>query len=142
VHRPRPGLALNEHYVGHGDIVYRQACKLGCEGIVSKPLASTYRSGRSRHWLKVKNPAAPAVRREAEEDWGRLTTVGTTRMRLRLMFRYAPDNGAKANMAGLPPWATNRPRRILPRSPISLHSRKTTTRKIFALRRFVKGGLG
>jgi hypothetical protein len=24
-----------------------------------------------RHWLKVKNPAAPAVRREAEEDWGR-----------------------------------------------------------------------
>jgi hypothetical protein len=23
------------------------------------------------HWLKVKNPAAPAVRREAKEDWGR-----------------------------------------------------------------------
>jgi len=22
-------------------------------------------------WLKFKNPAAPAVRREAEEDWGR-----------------------------------------------------------------------
>jgi hypothetical protein len=22
------------------------------------------------HWLKVKNPAAPAVKREAEEDWG------------------------------------------------------------------------
>jgi hypothetical protein len=32
---------------------------------------STYRSGRSKHRLKVKNPAAPAVRREAEEDWGR-----------------------------------------------------------------------
>jgi bifunctional non-homologous end joining protein LigD len=27
---------------------YRQACKLGCEGIVSKQLGSTYRSGRSR----------------------------------------------------------------------------------------------
>jgi bifunctional non-homologous end joining protein LigD len=64
-------LALNEHYVGDGEIVYRQACKLGCEGIVSKRLGSTYHSGRSRHWLKVKNPAAPAVRREAEEDWGR-----------------------------------------------------------------------
>jgi hypothetical protein len=22
------------------------------------------------HWLKVKNPKAPAVKREAEEDWG------------------------------------------------------------------------
>ena len=71
VGRPHPRLALNEHYVGHGDIVYQQACKLGCEGIVSKRLGSAYRSGRSKHWLKVKNPAAPAVRREAEEDWGR-----------------------------------------------------------------------
>jgi ATP-dependent DNA ligase len=42
---------------------------LGCEGIVSKRLGSAYRSGRVDHWLKVKNPAAPAVRREAEEDW-------------------------------------------------------------------------
>ena len=30
-----------------------------------------YRSGRTSDWLKFKNPAAPAVRREAEEDWGR-----------------------------------------------------------------------
>jgi hypothetical protein len=27
--------------------------------------------GRTRDWLKFKNPAAPAVKREAEEDWGR-----------------------------------------------------------------------
>jgi len=52
--------------------------------------------------VKVKNPAAPAVRREAEEDWGALTTAGTTRIRQRLMFRDAPDGGAKANIAGLP----------------------------------------
>jgi hypothetical protein len=25
----------------------------------------------SPHWVKVKNPNAPAVTREAEEDWGR-----------------------------------------------------------------------
>jgi ATP-dependent DNA ligase len=47
---------------GDGEIVYRQACQLGCEGIVSKRLGSLYRSGRSRHWVKVKNSAAPAVR--------------------------------------------------------------------------------
>ena len=28
-----------------------------------------YRGGRSDHWIKVKNPAAPAVRRLEEEDW-------------------------------------------------------------------------
>ena len=50
-----------------GAIVYRQA--LGCEGIVSKRLGSPYRSGRADCWIKVKNPAAPAVRREAEEEW-------------------------------------------------------------------------
>jgi ATP-dependent DNA ligase len=69
VGRPKPGIALNEHCVGHGDIVYQQACQLGCEGIVSKRLGSAYCSGRSKQWVKVKNPAAPAVRREAEEDW-------------------------------------------------------------------------
>ena len=44
-------------------------CKLGAEGIVSKRLGSRYRSGRSPDWLKFENPEAPAVKREAEEDW-------------------------------------------------------------------------
>jgi ATP-dependent DNA ligase len=53
------------------DVVFHHACKLGFEGIVSKRVGSPYRSGRSRDWLKMKNPNAPAVKREAEEDWGR-----------------------------------------------------------------------
>ena len=52
-----------------GAIVYRQACALGCEGIVSKRLGSRYVPGRARCWVKVKNPEAPAVRRLEEEDW-------------------------------------------------------------------------
>jgi ATP-dependent DNA ligase len=64
-------IVLNEHFEEDGAAVYRAACQLGCEGIVSKRLGSRYRAGRSPHWLKVKNPAAPAVTREAEEDWGR-----------------------------------------------------------------------
>jgi hypothetical protein len=43
----------------------------GVEGIVSKRLGSPYISGRTRHWIKMKNPAAPAVKCEAEKDWGR-----------------------------------------------------------------------
>jgi bifunctional non-homologous end joining protein LigD len=66
-----PGLRLNDHCDDlPADIVFRHACKLGFEGIVSKRLGSRYRSGRSRDWLKMKNPNAPAVKREAEEDWG------------------------------------------------------------------------
>ena len=64
-------IVLNEHYDGNGEIVFKYACKLGCEGIVSKRLGSSYRSGRADCWVKVKNPKAPAVKREAEEDWGR-----------------------------------------------------------------------
>jgi len=44
---------------------------LGLEGIVSKRKDSVYHSGRSPDWLKMKNADAPAVRREAEEDWGK-----------------------------------------------------------------------
>jgi ATP-dependent DNA ligase len=64
-------IVLNEHYEEDGAAVFRAACELGCEGIVSKRLGSPYRSGRSKHWVKVKNPKAPAVKREAEEDWSR-----------------------------------------------------------------------
>jgi len=51
--------------------VFEHACKLGLEGIVSKRRDSFYNSGRSLHWIKSKNPNAPAVKREAEEDWSR-----------------------------------------------------------------------
>jgi bifunctional non-homologous end joining protein LigD len=64
-------LHFNEHIAEPGDLVFRHACKLSFEGIVSKRLGSPYISGRSRHWVKSKNPAAPAVKREAEEDWGK-----------------------------------------------------------------------
>jgi bifunctional non-homologous end joining protein LigD len=64
-------LVFNECFEQDGAIIYREACRLGCEGIVSKRLGSFYRAGRSRHWIEVKNPEAPAVKRKAEEDWGR-----------------------------------------------------------------------
>ena len=78
----RDGIAFNQHYEGDGAAIFEHACALGCEGIVSKRLGSAYRSGRVDHWLKIKNPAAPAVKREAEEDWGdRRGTRGGSRHR-------------------------------------------------------------
>ena len=69
--RAAPGLRLNEHIEADGPTVFAHACKMGLEGIVSKRKTSPYRSGRSPDWIKSKNPACEAVRREAEEDWGR-----------------------------------------------------------------------
>jgi len=52
-----------------GPTVFAHVCKMGLAGIVSKRKGSSYLSGRSPDWLKSKNPASEAVRREAEEDW-------------------------------------------------------------------------
>ena len=46
---PHEGIALNETYREDGLIIYKHACALGCEGIVSKRLGSRYRAGRSNY---------------------------------------------------------------------------------------------
>ena len=65
-----PSIRFYEH-LEHEDspLVFHHACKLGLEGVVSKRRNSAYASGRSPHWIKSKNPNAPAVK-QAEEDWG------------------------------------------------------------------------
>jgi hypothetical protein len=42
------GMRFSEHLDGHGTIVFKHACKLGLEGIVSKRRDLPYRSGRCR----------------------------------------------------------------------------------------------
>lgn len=88
----RDGIAFNWHYEGDGAIIFKHACTLGCEGIVSKRLSSPYRSGRVDHWLKIKNPAAPAVRREREEDWAD-KRWGTGAARRNTTLQKKPGNG-------------------------------------------------
>jgi ATP-dependent DNA ligase len=57
------------------DLVFRHACKMGLEGIVSKRIGSRCRSGSSLDRIKSNNPVTPAVRGEAEEDRGRRTDL-------------------------------------------------------------------
>jgi bifunctional non-homologous end joining protein LigD len=68
---PHDGIAFNEPYEVDGTTIYRHACALGCEGIVSKRLGSPYRAGRSAHWLKVKKrrrrPSSERPRRSGDE---------------------------------------------------------------------------
>jgi len=67
--RAIPGIMLNEHTDAAGELVFRQACAMGLECIVSKRLAAPYRSGPSGDWVKVKNPDSPAMVRHREGRW-------------------------------------------------------------------------
>ena len=52
----RHGILFCEALAAEGAVVFKKACELGLEGIVSKRAGSFYRNGRSRNWLKAKNP--------------------------------------------------------------------------------------
>jgi bifunctional non-homologous end joining protein LigD len=50
-------LRFSEHLSAvQGQAMFRNACTMGLEGIVSKRVTSRYKSGPCRSWLKVKNP--------------------------------------------------------------------------------------
>jgi len=94
------GIAFNRHFTGDGAMIFKHACALGCEGIVSKRLGSSYRAGRVNYWIKVKNPAAPAVKREAEEDWNgkRWRAAGSPECRVRVASNDLVDRRIQRRM--------------------------------------------
>ena len=52
-----------------GPDLFRAACRMGLEGLVSKRRDPPYRAGRCPHWRKIKNPQSPAMRRAEEGSW-------------------------------------------------------------------------
>ena len=67
--RAKHAIRFVEHLTDDGATVFDHVCRMGLEGIVSKRTDAPYRSGPSKAWLKSKNPASEAVRREREEEW-------------------------------------------------------------------------
>jgi ATP-dependent DNA ligase len=51
-----------------GPDLFRHACKLGLESLVSKRRESRYRAGRWPDWVKVKNRQHPAMCRVMQLD--------------------------------------------------------------------------
>ncbi|MDQ8039361.1 MAG: non-homologous end-joining DNA ligase [Rickettsiella sp.] len=45
---------FSAHIIGEGDLLFKKACKLSLEGIVSKNKDSPYSQKRNRSWLKIK----------------------------------------------------------------------------------------
>ena len=55
--RVRNHLSDDHMDAADGAAMFRHACRLGLEGIVSKRVESRYKSRRCLSWVKVKNPA-------------------------------------------------------------------------------------
>ena len=69
VGKRRLGIVLSHHTDYDGAAVFRHACWMGLEGVVSKRLTAPYRSGPSRDWIKVKNLNSPAMVRARKGEW-------------------------------------------------------------------------
>jgi len=62
------GIFLSDFEQGEiGPELFRHACLMGLEGMVSKHRESAYRGGRSDHWIKVKNRQHPAFSRVQDQ---------------------------------------------------------------------------
>jgi len=49
-----PPILYGDHVIGRGEEMFREVCKMGGEGIVSKKASAPYRGTRTRDWLKIK----------------------------------------------------------------------------------------
>ena len=67
LHRRPDGIFMGSFEQGEiGPDLFRHACLMGLEGLVSKRRDRPYRSGRSKDWIKVKNRTHPAMERVKE----------------------------------------------------------------------------
>ena len=85
LHNPPHGIVLNAHYVGDGGKVFREACKLGCEGIVSKRLARTIAPAAQPRGSRSKT-------RRRQRCGARLKKSGADRGACRADVRYSPES--------------------------------------------------
>jgi len=67
----RVGFLLNEHVTEDGPTVFEHACRLGAEGILSKRVDGTYRSGPCPAGSRSAIQTSIAVHRERSEHWNR-----------------------------------------------------------------------
>jgi bifunctional non-homologous end joining protein LigD len=49
-----PPILYGDHVIGRGEELFREVCKAGGEGIISKKAGARYHGARTRDWLKIK----------------------------------------------------------------------------------------
>jgi hypothetical protein len=76
-----------------GPDLFRKACEFGLEGLVSKHRERAYRAGAAPHWIKVKNPAHPAMNRVKDAHGLGLDLSPSKMMRRRNTLRKVGCDG-------------------------------------------------
>jgi len=68
IDRRRPeGIFINPFERGEiGPDLFRAACRMGLEGLVSKRRDRANRGGRCAHWIKIKKRQRPAITNSAQ----------------------------------------------------------------------------
>ena len=85
---------VSDHMTGDGPVIFRQASKLGVEGIVSKQVGRGYTQGRCEHWLKTKCLTS------REFLIGGFTPSTASRQALGAILLGIPDQGDQLRYAG------------------------------------------
>lgn len=84
-----PSLRYSDHIIGSGDKVFKSACELGLEGIISKFINSHYAEKRTKSWLKIK-----CVKRQEFVIGGYLPGKRSRQYFGSLFLGYYDDKGA------------------------------------------------
>jgi hypothetical protein len=72
-----PKADISERYRHVRFVPKAEVAAIRSEELIVRPDAKSKVIFIRAHWLKVKNPDAPAVRREAGDDWGRHRIVAS-----------------------------------------------------------------
>jgi ATP dependent DNA ligase domain len=81
-----PGIPFNRHFDIEGSIVFHHACKLGCEGVVSKRLGSPYRFRPVERLAQGQEPGRARGEARGGRGLGR-QTIGPITYPFRLLAR-------------------------------------------------------
>ena len=90
----RGALRYSHHWIGEGDALYRECCRRGLEGIISKRRDQPYRPDRGRDWLKIK-----CMRRQ-EFVIGGFTEPAGTRIGLGALLLGVHDEDGRLHYVG------------------------------------------
>lgn len=98
------GVQRSEPFDGDADTIWKEACRLGFEGLIGKRVESPYRAGRSRDWIKLKcRPRQEVVIGGYSEPAGARSDFGALLVGVRegKKLRYAGRVGTGFTQASL-----------------------------------------
>jgi bifunctional non-homologous end joining protein LigD len=86
------GILINEHVAEDGPTVFEHARRLGAEGIVSKKIDGTYRSGPCPVWIKVSRSGQHCGPAGAERELEQVSSIRGTSGLMSGLQRYGNNS--------------------------------------------------